>query len=567
MKKAFYIIFIISINYQFLLAQEKVKYEGEIESAQILIEKNKIILLPDVKKIGNDSIEKTKELLNQKVKFNLMTVNSKPEKLISNQYKNVLIEKKNIDKNHNSILFQYGNYRSFTLKSYHRIDVLEDVRLNASIDHNSNKFGAFNDEISGFYNSKIFINSDYTYNNIYAELNLDYKRIKSFYYGILNNDFSVYKNDIAFTNNFFNYNILLKKDVYDKFYYDISFNNTNFQEKYTYAEYVSTIEGNIQYDLSNKLKSNLKTINYYRHLKKVNRQMFPSSIPIIKNNLFFIYTLGYELNNYNINVGLLYNLDTKNGESEIYPNVNLNYNNPKGYYFEFFLNGGDDTNFYYKKLEENPFFYDLDFEYIDLVEKISYGINFGAKFLNKKGNIKLNYSDTKISNFFAYGKSSYDKIISYYDKNVIYDVYRYTLHYDSGNVNHRKIELYFDYEKNKFINSSMIFIYNNYSLNNFSHASNKPKFEIYYSNVTTVNKFIITVKLLSYIDTYSVDLNNKSEKLENYFSIDFDINYSIFKNSNIIISINNILDSKNEIYYKYQDLGFNAKIGFIYNFR
>ena len=146
-------------------------------------------------------------------------------------------------------------------------------------------------------------------------------------------------------------------------------------------------------------------------------------------------------------------------------------------------------------------------------------------------------------------------------------MYRYSLHYDSGNVNHRKIELYFDYEKNKFINSSMIFIYNNYSLNNFSHASNKPKFEIYYSNVTEVNKFIITAKLLAYIDTYSIDLNNKSEKLGNYFSIDFDINYSIFKNSNIIISINNILDSKNEIYYKYRDLGFNAKIGFIYNFR
>ena len=159
MKKAFYIIFIISINYQFLLAQEKVKYEGEIESAQILIEKNKIILLPDVKKLGNDSIENTKELLNQKVKFNLKTVNSKPEKLISSQYTNVLIEKKNIDKNHNSILFQYGNYRSFTLKSYHSIDVLEDVKLNTSIDHNSNKLGSFNDEISGFYDSKIFINS------------------------------------------------------------------------------------------------------------------------------------------------------------------------------------------------------------------------------------------------------------------------------------------------------------------------------------------------------------------------------------------------------------------------
>ena len=59
----------------------------------------------------------------------------------------------------------------------------------------------------------------------------------------------------------------------------------------------------------------------------------------------------------------------------------------------------------------------------------------------------------------------------------------------------------------------------------------------------------------------------KVEKLENYLSIDFDINYSIFENTKFTLNLNNILDSKNEIYYKYQDLGFNLKLGFIYSLK
>ena len=89
-----------------------------------------------------------------------------------------------------------------------------------------------------------------------------------------------------------------------------------------------------------------------------------------------------------------------------------------------FLDGGDDTNFYFSRIKENPYLYDTNFEYIDLVEKINYGGLFGVKILNNKGNLKLSYNEKKLSNFFIYGKSKNDIISS---NNKDFDIYRYSI--------------------------------------------------------------------------------------------------------------------------------------------
>ena len=57
MKYYFFLFFIIMIINHNTLSQEIKESEGKIENAQILIEKNKIIVLPDAQKKGNDTIE------------------------------------------------------------------------------------------------------------------------------------------------------------------------------------------------------------------------------------------------------------------------------------------------------------------------------------------------------------------------------------------------------------------------------------------------------------------------------------------------------------------------------
>ena len=570
MKYYFFLFFIIMIINHNTLSQEIKESEGKIENAQILIEKNKIIVLPDAQKKGNDTIESINKNIKYPLNINSIELNVRKEKLSIDEIKDYLIDKKTITGFNNNFSFLYGNYKSLLIKSNNYFDFSDNLKFDASLYHNSNKIGYTKDENSGFYNSKILFNSYYTerflnsYHNI--NLNLSYKRIKTFYYGFINeNSKEISKEDIDINNNFIQYNFSISRgindDIKQKLFYKIIFNNSNLNS-YLYNEYVSIIQAEISFKINNNINSNLTFDNYYRNLKKNNNLIISEDQK--RNNMLLNYFFDYKFKNYDIKLGIIYDLDPKLKDHVLYPLFEFNYLNKKGYYMNLFLDGGDDTNFYFSRIKENPYLYDTNFEYTDLVEKINYGGLFGIKLFKNKGNLKLSYNEKKISNFFVYGKSKNDIISS---NNKDFDIYRYSIFYDSGNVNQKKINLFFDYSKNKFFNSSLIFTYNNYKLNNFSFPSNLPKYEIYLSNELKINNFEIIGNISSFIETYSIDNNKNSEKLENYLNVNFNINYLLFENTKIILQLNNILDSKNEVYYKYNDLGFNLKFGFIYSLK
>ena len=190
MKYYFFLFFIIMIINHNTLSQEIKESEGKIENAQILIEKNKIIVLPDAQKKGNDTIESINKNIKYPLNINSIKLNVRKEKLSIDEIKDYLIDKKTITGFNNNFSFLYGNYKSLLIKSNNYFDFSDNLKFDASLYHNSNKIGYTKDENSGFYNSKILFNSYYTerflnsYHNI--NLNLSYNRIKTFYYGFIN---------------------------------------------------------------------------------------------------------------------------------------------------------------------------------------------------------------------------------------------------------------------------------------------------------------------------------------------------------------------------------------------
>lgn len=569
--KYIYLLFFITIiiNHP-ILSQEIVESEGKIENAQILIEKNKIILLPDAQKKGDDSIQNINKIIKYDLNFNPLDLSLNKEKLSIDQINDYLINKKIINNYNNNFSVLYGNYKSLIINSNNYFDISNNLKFDASLYHNSNKIGYTKDENSGFFDSKILLNSYYTENlsnsghNI--NLNLSYNRIKTFYYGFINeNSQEISKEDINIRNKFLEYNVSISKginhDLKQKLNYKIDFNNFNFNS-YLYNEYTSIIQAAILYDINQNIFTSLTFDNYYRNLKKSNNIILSENQK--RNNMLLNYHVNYKLKNYDIRLGLIYDIDSKLKDYVLYPFFAFDYSNQKGYSFNLFLDGGDDTNFYFSKIKENPYLFDTNFEYIDLVEKINFGGVFGIKLFKNKGNLKLSYNEKKVSNFFVYGKSKNDQIQS---NNRNFDIYRYTIFYDSADSNQKKIKLFFDYSKDKFFNTSLIFSYNNYKLNNFSYASNLPKYEIFISNKLKINDFEIIGNISSFIETYSIDSNNNSEKLESFLSLNVNINYLLFENTKIMLQLNNILDSKNEIYYNYNDLGFNLKFGFTYSLK
>ena len=569
--KYIYLLFFITIiiNHP-ILSQEIVESEGKIENAQILIEKNKIILLPDAQKKGEDSIQNINKIIKYDLNFNPLDLSLNKEKLSIDQINDYLINKKIINNYNNNFSVLYGNYKSLIINSNNYFDISNNLKFDASLYHNSNKIGYTKDENSGFFDSKILLNSYYTENlsnsNHNINLNLSYNRIKTFYYGFINeNSQEISKEDIEIRNKFLEYNVSISKginhDLKQKLNYKIDFNNFNFNS-YLYNEYTSIIQAAILYDINQNIFTSLTFDNYYRNLKKSNNIILSENQK--RNNMLLNYHVNYKLKNYDIRLGLIYDIDSKLKDYALYPFFAFDYSNQNGYSFNLFLDGGDDTNFYFSRIKENPYLFDTNFEYIDLVEKINFGGVFGIKLFKNKGNLKLSYNEKKVSNFFVYGKSKNDQIQS---NNKNFDIYRYSIFYDSGDSNQKKIKLFFDYSKDKFFNTSLIFSYNNYKLNNFSYASNLPKYEIFISNKLKINDFEIIGNISSFIETYSIDSNNNSEKLESFLSLNVNINYLLFENTKIMLQLNNILDSKNEIYYNYNELGFNLKFGFTYSLK
>ena len=254
MKYNFFLFFIIIIVNHNTLSQEVKESEGKIENAQILIEKNKIIVLPDAQKKGDDTIQNINKSINYVSNINSIDLNVRKEKLSIDEIKDYLIDKKTTTSYNNNFSLLFGNYKSLLIKSDNYFDFFENLKFDASLYHNSNKIGYTKDDNSGFFDSKISLNSYYTekflnsYHNI--NLNLNYNRIKTFYYGFINeNSNEILKEDIDINNNFFGYNISISRginhDIKQKLFYKIIFNNSNLNS-YLYNEYVSIIQARMK---------------------------------------------------------------------------------------------------------------------------------------------------------------------------------------------------------------------------------------------------------------------------------------------------------------------------------
>ena len=155
--KYIYLLFFITIiiNHP-ILSQEIVESEGKIENAQILIEKNKIILLPDAQKKGYDSIQNINKIIKYDLNFNPLDLSLNKEKLSIDQINDYLINKKIINNYNNNFSVLYGNYKSLIINSNNYFDISNNLKFDASLYHNSNKIGYTKDENSGFLIQKFY---------------------------------------------------------------------------------------------------------------------------------------------------------------------------------------------------------------------------------------------------------------------------------------------------------------------------------------------------------------------------------------------------------------------------
>ena len=155
-----YILIILLFFYNISYSQNN---EGEIEDAQILIEKNSSIVLPKVDKIINKINSDVYTLDKEDIQFSYLNYliindNKKIDKFIRLESENNNISK-------NNIRLQVGNYKSFLINGKSKIYKYNNWSSYLNLYHKSNLKGIYHENNSQFNESDFDLYLNYSKRN------------------------------------------------------------------------------------------------------------------------------------------------------------------------------------------------------------------------------------------------------------------------------------------------------------------------------------------------------------------------------------------------------------------
>jgi hypothetical protein len=551
-----YILIILLFFYNISYSQNN---EGEIEDAQILIEKNSSIILPKVDKIIN------------KISTNIYTLDKKE---IQFSYLNYLIinDNKKIDKfirlesednntSKNNIRLQIGNYKSFLIHGKSKIYEYNNWSSYLNLYHKSNFKGIYHGNNSQFNESDIDLYLKHSKRNNKFDALFNFKKIITGYYGYLESLNEIDFNDIKINTS--KYSIDYGYSYSNKKISGRIENKNSFYKDLVYNEYNNIFNLKLNYVLSKKLNFLIAFNNDYYHLNSFDK---------LKINTYNLSGLvNYNVENFYLLFGGKLNKSLKSykGKSNnfggLYPIINLKYklNNLS---FNVNYGGGLFANKYSEKIYSNPFIYDpFIFGKLNNTNE-KFNINASVEYqLNNNGNIKLAYSEKKLSGFTNYiynNKNNYP---------IAMPIYLFTLIRYDEDTYVSQLNFSFKFPINSYINPSLDFVYREFDHEEYKYdldtdVLHKPKFNLNIKNEILYNRLKSNIGIHLLLDSYAMDFNSNIININDYMNLYLYSNYQLNDKISFELDINNILNKRNEFYFMYPELGFNAMAGILLKF-
>ena len=551
-----YILIILLFFYNISYSQNN---EGEIEDAQILIEKNSSIILPKVDKIIN------------KISTNIYTLDKKE---IQFSYLNYLIinDNKKIDKfirlesednntSKNNIRLQIGNYKSFLIHGKSKIYEYNNWSSYLNLYHKSNFKGIYHGNNSQFNESDIDLYLKHSKRNNKFDALFNFKKIITGYYGYLESLNEIDFNDIKINTS--KYSIDYGYSYSNKKISGRIENKNSFYKDLVYNEYNNIFNLKLNYLLSKKLNFLIAFNNDYYHLNSFDK---------LKINTYNLSGLvNYNVENFYLLFGGKLNKSLKSykGKSNnfggLYPIINLKYklNNLS---FNVNYGGGLFANKYSEKIYSNPFIYDpFIFGKLNNTNE-KFNINASVEYqLNNNGNIKLAYSEKKLSGFTNYiynNKNNYP---------IAMPIYLFTLIRYDEDTYVSQLNFSFKFPINSYINPSLDFVYREFDHEEYKYdldtdVLHKPKFNLNIKNEILYNRLKSNIGIHLLLDSYAMDFNSNIININDYMNLYLYSNYQLNDKISFELDINNILNKRNEFYFMYPELGFNAMAGILLKF-
>ena len=546
-----FLIIIILFNLNNLFAQSN---EGEIEDAQILIEKNSSIILPKVdksiKKIDLENINIEKKIFEfENIIFKPIKSNKKIDKILRDETSYDLERDIFID-------LKLGNYSTFILNTNPYYKSGNKFALYSDIFVKLNSKGSKLSNVSGEEINDINLYADYKYNvNSRLSSHLNFSSYSNGYYGFINDENIILTDDLInnlrFSNNSFKYKFDWE-NIGKQSNSNINYSGKIFQNSF-HNESQHIISSNVSIPLSNTLVSFIPKFDFYE-LDQRNSQNNISKNKLSFTQIDLPFIFDFTFSNLNIRINTSYQFLSRNfkntsNKSSFSPGIKFKYYN-KNLTLNLSASRGYNYSQYSSEIHLMPFIYEKNiinqFDFNKELYRIKSGVDIN---LFNNSTLSLGFESLKLEGNLDYTLYLGESLPS----DIKVPMYLYTLERDNDTQVVNYISLSLNSKFSEKLESNINFLNTIFDENQVF----QPLYKIDISNTYSSSNFSLTLGGNFELDTYGLNYKNELFELKSFVDVYFDSSYEISKNVNLNITINNILNRYNERFYMYPELGLN----------
>ena len=549
------------LNINCLLSQSN---EGEIEDAQILIEKNSRIILPKVDKSIDKINLESNNIPKKNFEYNTVKfIDNSSDKKIDK----ILRDNTTYEETSNIFIdLRGGNYSTFIINTNPYLKIGNKLAVYSDLYIKLNSKGSKLSSLSGEEINDINLYVDYKYSNK-SRLSsyLNFNSFSNGYYGYVDDDNIILDdelvNNLRFTNNTFKYKIDWE-NIGKKYNSNLSYVGQSFSNSF-FNEFQNLIKGNITIPISKNLISFAPTFESYQ-LENSDIQNPASQNNLVINQLDLPILLDLTFNKLDVSFNSLFQIFSrsylgKTNISSFSPSVKIKYHD-KNFTMNVTASRGYNYNKYSDEIMLMPFLYENEITNEFDLNKEEYRIK-GILDLNifNNSSLSLGFESLKVNanlNYVLYeGKSL--------PSDIKVPIYLYTIERENLTQVINYLSLNYNTRFTDNLKSSIKLLRTIFEVKQVF----QPEYHIDFLNTYSKNKMSLSLGTNLILENYGINFKNELFKMKSLVNIYTNGSYKLNDNVNINYTINNILNRYNERFFMYPELGLNFTVGIKWLFR
>jgi hypothetical protein len=527
------------------IAQELPPVEGEIEDAQVIIEKDRKIVLPFQQRYYDKISEVAQPIVTEKLSYSYLNTFYAPPSVNQRYQAAELGKQRQLDLQQSEIRVGFGNYQSPMAKASIFTKLSDNFLAGLDVRHLSFGVGEVDDENSASSQTLVGLKGDYFTENSMAYGRINYSRNTGYYYGYspgLEVDRSTIKQQFNEFNLSTGYELLATDD--NPLTVKLSGEANLLSSALSLAENAFAIDANVGYQANENMKAEI-------NVRGLLSSLVTDSVDVNRNLYKIRPSFTYAIDKLSVSVGanvvLADDTTFMGNATSIFPNLRINYalSDAASLYLGV---TGDVNEVLLRDLSAENFFISNNAYLSHATQnyKLNLGVRGGVK--NFSYHISGSYEQAENMAFFVNGAA---------------DSTQFDLIYERGNTNILQTNLQLGYHVSNRIRTNVDFTYYSYALDSLEQAWHLPKYQARVGGSFKVNEklnLMLNYVLIGGIEALNLQ-NGEKRSLGMNSDIALQADYKINKNWGAFISVDNLLNSNYERYANYINRGIMLKVG------